>query len=68
MSSLLYYLLNVSVKDSTRLLTLNFHQHCYPNQGALLIQICASILAENVVLQQFLSQHHIYKTDGVPKK
>lgn len=32
------------------------------------VQICTSILAENVVLQQLLTQHHIYKTDGVPKK
>lgn len=45
-----------------------YNQHCYHDQGALLIYICASILAANIVLQQFLTQHHIYKTDGVPKK
>lgn len=45
-----------------------FHQHCYHNQGALFVYIYAYVLAENVVLQQFLPQHCIYKTDRVPKK
>ena len=55
MSSMIYFSSQGTQKGPTRLLTLNFHQHSYHNQGALLVWICASILAENVVLQFTIS-------------